>query len=276
MYAAERQRIIAAAIESDGHVTVVELTERLGVTSETVRRDLDALEAEGVLRRVHGGAVAAEFGATTERPVAERESRHAVEKRAAADAALRFVPRGGRNCILIDAGTTTAALAERIAELPRAELGDLTVVCNAAPIVQRLAVNPAITIVTLGGRFRGITAATVGHEAVEQLSRLRPDVAFIGANGLSAGFGASTPDADEGAVKRAMVRAGRRTIAVVDASKFGVDTLVRVAALDELDAVATDAAPAGELAAALDAAGVEIAVGVGAVAISGRNEGSDG
>lgn len=261
MYAVDRQRHIAASIAADGRVAVVELAERLGVTSETVRRDLDALEADGVLRRVHGGAVAADLGATAERPVAERESRMQAEKRAAADAALRFVPRGGRNCILIDAGTTTAALAERIAELPSAELGDLTVVCNAAPIVQRLARNPAITIVTLGGRFRGITAATVGHDAVEQLTRLRTDVSFIGANGLSAGFGASTPDPDEGAVKRAMVRAGRRTIAVVDASKFGVDTLVRIAPLDDLDAVATDAAPTGELAAALDDAGVEVAVG---------------
>lgn len=259
MYAAERQQRIADLIAADGRASVADLAANFGVTSETVRRDLDTLEGLNALRRVHGGAVAPDHDATFERTFAQREAEHLPAKRAAADAAMRFIPRDTRCSILLDAGSTTALVAERLAGLPARTVEELTVVCNSLELVQRLAANPAITIVMLGGRFRSITGAVVGPVTVDQLASLRPDVAFLGTNGLSASFGCSTPDPDEAAVKRAMVRGSRRRILVTDDAKFEEETLVRFAAIDELDAVATNRVPVGDLAAALADADVEVA-----------------
>ena len=89
---------------------------------------------------------------------------------------------------------------------------------------------------------------------------MRPDLAFVGANGLSAGFGLSTPDEREAAVKAAIVRSARRTIALVDASKHGDESLIRFAELADIDTLVTDAAPDPDLAAALAAADVQVVV----------------
>lgn len=258
MYAAERQQRISEVLLAEGRVSVSELSDRLRVTSETVRRDLDALEAAGSLRRVHGGAVAADRAATVERPLDVRETEHLPQKRAAADAAMRCIPNDASYSLLLDAGSTTAIVAERLAGLPARSVDGLTVICNSFQIIRRLAINPAINIVSLGGRLRGVTGAAVGPVTLDQLAGLRPDVAMVGTNGVSAGFGCSTPDPDEAAVKRAMVRGAGRRVVVADSSKFDASTLVRFAALDELDVLATDAAPAVELARALDDADVEV------------------
>ncbi len=113
-------------------------------------------------------------------------------------------------------------------------------------------------LTTIGGRIRGITGAAVGAGAVAAIEALRPDVAFVGANGLSAAFGASTPDPEEADVKRAIVHAARRVILLADHTKFEVESLRRFAALDELDVVVTDRTPTGALAEALAAADVEV------------------
>ncbi|GGA69232.1 D-beta-D-heptose 1-phosphate adenosyltransferase [Pseudoclavibacter endophyticus] len=258
MYAPERQRLIAEVVANHGRASVADLAERLGVTPETVRRDLDALETTGALRRVHGGAVAADRDATTERPLGEREGEHLRQKRAAADAAMRFIPSNARCSVLLDAGSTTAVIAERLAAMPARSVEGLTVICNSFQIIRRLAAHPSIGIVTLGGRLRSVTGAAVGPITLDQLGALRPDVAIVGTNGISADFGCSTPDPDEAAVKRAMVRSAARRIIAADSSKFDETSFVRFASLDDLDAVATDEAPTGDLAAALAVAGVEV------------------
>ena len=106
--------------------------------------------------------------------------------------------------------------------------------------------------------MRGLTAAAVGAQTVDAISRLRPDLAFIGTNGLSATFGLSTPDPDEAAVKRAIISAARRVVVLADADKFDAELLISFARLDDLDILATDAAPGGELAERLEAADVEV------------------
>ena len=92
----------------------------------------------------------------------------------------------------------------------------------------------------LGGQLRGLTQAAVGPEAVEALSTLRVDVAVLGANGLSAAHGLSTPDPDEATVKRAMVRSARQVVALVDSTKIGQEHLVSFASLDDIDLLVTD------------------------------------
>ena len=258
MYATERQESIALALESSGRVSVAELASEFDVTAETVRRDLDQLESAGLLRRVHGGAVAASRGSVTEVALGERRTEHHEAKSAIVAVAMQMLPPTFRGSILLDAGTTTALLAERLAAWTPAHGQQLTVITNSVQNLQSLDANPHLDLHLLGGRLRGITGALVGAGTVAQLAALRPDISFIGTNGLSAGFGLSTPDELEGAVKAAMVQYSRRAVVLADATKLAQEALVRFAGLDEIDTLVTDARPGADLLAALEAADVEV------------------
>lgn len=264
MFAHERHERIAALTAADGRVSVQELAELFDVTQETIRRDLDALEAEGKLRRVHGGAVAMDRLSMVEPSLSERQSQHKDQKHRIAQAAMDFLPHSSTASIILDAGTTTELLAQQLtawspgAQTPGMQAEELLVVTNAIPIAQRLCNNPAISLEILGGRVRGLTSAAVGSGVTAQLEGLRPDIAFIGANGVDARFGLSTPDALEAAVKTAMVQAAHRVVALVDSSKLDQETLVRFATLESIDVLITDAQPGTALTMALAQAGVDV------------------
>ncbi|WP_029145238.1 DeoR/GlpR family DNA-binding transcription regulator [Microbacterium luticocti] len=258
MYATERQDLIEQLLTDEGRVSVHDLARRFDVTTETVRRDLDALEQAGALRRVHGGAVPPERRSTVESPIGTRTHRRAGAKAAIADRALAVLDDGFRGSVFLDAGTTTAAVAERLAARLAAVGGTADVVTHSLTLAPILATADGVTLTVVGGRVRGVTAAAVGAGTVRAIDALRPDVVFVGTNGVSAGFGLSTPDPEEAAVKQAIVAAARRVVVVADASKFGDESLVRFARLDDVDVLVTDAAPPGDLAEALTAAGVEV------------------
>jgi len=159
----------------------------------------------------------------------------ASREQAIARAALaRLAPKPGTT-LLIDAGTTTGSLARL---LPGDT--DLTVITNSVLTAACLAAAGRTRVRILGGQLRGLTQAAVGPEAVEALSTLRVDVAVLGANGLSAAHGLSTPDPDEATVKRAMVRSARQVVALVDSTKIGQEHLVSFASLDDIDLLVTD------------------------------------
>lgn len=258
MYATERHELIATRVRDIGRVAVRQLARELDVTAETIRRDLDLLEDGGLLRRVHGGAVASGRSSIVERTLEERRTRDVDVKRRIADAAMRLIPDGFDGSVLLDAGTTTGALAERLRD--RRGPRPLPVITNSVHIAATLAPSREVEVHQLGGRVRGITAAAVGSETVAAVERMRPDVAVIGTNGVSAAFGLSTPDEFEAAVKSAFVRAGRRVVVLADGSKLDDESLVRFAVLGEIDALVTDQTPDGALAVALDDAGVEVMV----------------
>jgi len=261
VFAAERQLLISALVADRGRVTVADLATRFNITPETVRRDLDALESAGQLRRVHGGAVAADRASMSERSLAERQGQRLDEKSRIAAAAAAMIPASPTGSILLDAGTTTELLADRLSKWTPQSPGDqLLVITNAIPIAFKLSGNDEIRLHILGGRVRGLTGAVVGADTTELLDALRPDIAFVGTNGVDADFGLSTPDTAEAAVKRAIVQSARRVVALADSSKLGEKTLVRFAGLDDLDTLITDAPPSAELAAALAAADVEVVI----------------
>src|SRR6478736_1234252 len=155
MYPEERQHALALLVGQRGRVSVTTAAEQFGVTTETVRRDLAVLERAGMLRRVHGGAVPVSAVALVELGLGERTGHLSEQKARIAAAALDFVP-GMDGSIILDGGTTTAALAARLA--------------NA----------PGINVHMLGGRVRGVTQCAVGEEALHKLADLRVDVAFLG------------------------------------------------------------------------------------------------
>ena len=258
MYATERQELIEQLLSDEGRVGVHDLSRRFEVTTETVRRDLDALERSGALRRVHGGAVAAERRSTAEPTVVERSHRRAQAKAAIAARALEVLDDGFHGSLFLDAGTTTAAVAELLPLRLREIGGTADVVTHSLTLAPVLAGADELSLTVVGGRVRGVTAAAVGASTVRTIDSLRPDIVFVGTNGLSASFGLSTPDPEEAAVKEAIVKAARRVVVVADSGKFGAESLVRFASVDDIDVLVTDAAPSGELAAALRTAGVEV------------------
>jgi DeoR family transcriptional regulator, fructose operon transcriptional repressor len=249
-FADERHAEVLRLLAAEQRVESARLAARFGVSAESVRKDLAHLEARGLLRRVHGGAVPSD-SSRAEPDVTDR-SRHTAEKTAIARHALRFIPAGAT--LLLDAGTTTLRLAGMLP--PDAEL---VVYTNAMPIGSAL-LQRGITVVLLGGRIRPPTLAAVGALTSQALAAINVDVAFLGTNALSFERGLTTPDAEEAHVKHQMLAAARQRVFLVDSSKFGRQSLARHATLSDVDVLVTDAGVVAEHRTRLQAAGITVEV----------------
>jgi DeoR family fructose operon transcriptional repressor len=252
LYPEERQQAIAALVADRGRLSVAAVAEQFGVTTETVRRDLAVLERSGMLRRVHGGAVPAGTFTLVEPGLVERHGTRGEAKRAIAAAALDLLP-GSDGSVVLDGGTTTAALAEQLPADRR-----LLVVTSSVPIAARLSGAPGVSLHVLGGRVRGITQCAVGESTVRALGDLRVDVAFLGTNGITPQHGFTTPDDAEASVKRAMVRAGQRVVVLADSTKLDREHLVRFAAPEDVDVLVTDTQADPGVVAELEKAGIDV------------------
>jgi DeoR family fructose operon transcriptional repressor len=247
LYSAQRQQSILHTLAATGRVDVAAMADELSVTGETVRKDLIALERQGRLRRVHGGAIP--LHDLCFEPEVTARVEYADEKRRIAKAALAHLPRTGT--ILIDAGSTTARLAELIPPDRH-----LTAFTNTLPTALALAGKPNVTVYTLGGRVRNLTLAEVDSWAARTLGEINVDVAFLGANGISLDRGLTTPDPAEAAVKRLMLGCARRRILLSDHSKIGQVSTHKYGELADVDLLITDTGIAGTDDKALHAAGV--------------------
>ncbi|MGH2662358.1 MAG: DeoR/GlpR family DNA-binding transcription regulator [Actinomycetota bacterium] len=249
MYAEERREDIAVLVRKNGRADVTHLADRFEVTPETIRRDLTDLEQRSVLRRVHGGAIPIErFRA--EPAIAEKATAMAEEKGRIASAALSFIP--SRGTVMLDAGTTTLALAQVFPDQ------ELTVFTNGLPVGLELAARRNLQLYVIGGRVRGRTLAQVDDWALRQLADLRLDVAFVGTNGLTIERGLSTPDPAEASVKAAICRAAQQVVVLADRTKVGEEDAVRFAPLEQVDVLVTDKGLDPTYRRALEDAGVEV------------------
>jgi DeoR family transcriptional regulator, fructose operon transcriptional repressor len=248
-YADERRGHILEQLHRSSRVDAVAIAESLGVTGETIRKDLIALERQGLLRRVHGGAVSVR--ALAFEPSVDSRTEYPAEKARIARAALEHVP--SRGSVLIDAGSTTARLVEIFP-------GDreLTVYTNAIPLAMALLTRPRLTVFTLGGRLRNTTFAEVDDWALRALAEINVDVAFLGTNGISIDRGLTTPDPAEAAVKRAMVGCAAQRIVLADHGKYGVVNGVRHAECTDVDVLISDAGLPPEDAKMLQDIGIDV------------------
>lgn len=249
-YAPERQDLILQWARAHGRVEVATLAEDLGVTAETVRRDLTALERRGLLRRVHGGALPIER-LEVEPTLAARRTQASTQKHRIARRALAELPIEGT--VLLDSGSTTLAIAEQF-PTDRA----LTVVTNSVAIASVLHSVDSIELYVLGGRVRDRTGAAVGEWLESALVDVCVDVAFLGTNGFSVTRGMTTPDQTEAKAKAAMSRAARRTVVVTDSTKAGVDHFHRFARPQDVALLITDTHLDDETAEQFDAAGTDV------------------
>jgi len=249
LFSIERRKVIIDHARTSGRADVTELAKLLEVSTETVRRDLNVLEKEGLIRRVHGGAVPVErLG--FESDLAMRSSRMTEEKGRVAQKAVEYL--ADAEAIYLDEGTIFRMVADRLEPMR-----PLTVVTNSLDVATSLAGRPNIEVIVLGGRVRAKTLGTADFWAVQMLETMVLDLAIIGANGISVASGATVPDASIAEIKSAALHHARRSILIADHSKVGANSFIRFAGLSEFEMFITDDGLPAEHAAELTAGGVE-------------------
>lgn len=226
-----RRSELLAMIRSNGRVEVAEMPNLLGVSAETVRRDLRLLETQGMIRRGYGVAYPVESGAF-ESTLQVRSNINPEEKLRVASALIARI--GEAQTIFLDEGYQTQLVAQRLpVDRP------LTVVTASLPVATLLAPRSNVQVVVLGGRVRGNTLGVVDHWAADMLSRLTVDLAILGANGVSVERGMTTPDPAVAAVKTAAVQSAMRRIFVGAHHKFGTTTFVKFAEVRDFELLIT-------------------------------------
>ncbi|MGW1974837.1 DeoR/GlpR family DNA-binding transcription regulator [Streptomyces sp. NPDC001889] len=249
-------------VRANGAVSLRELARVVQTSEVTVRRDVRALEAEGLLDRRHGGAVLP-GGFTRESGFPQKSLSATAEKTAIADLAAGLVDEG--EAIVVGAGTTTQELARRLARVP-----GLTVVTNSLLVAQALAHANRVEVVMTGGTLRGSNYALVGSGAEQSLQGLRVSRAFLSGSGLTAERGLSTSNMLSASVDRALVQAAAEVVVLADHTKLGADTMFQTVPTDVITRLVTDEPPAHDDRAATELQaladqGVQIAVaGTGA------------
>ncbi|WP_257232622.1 DeoR/GlpR family DNA-binding transcription regulator [Streptomyces sp. Rer75] len=268
--------MILEMVRANGAVSLRELARVVQTSEVTVRRDVRALEAEGLLDRRHGGAVLP-GGFTRESGFPQKSHLATAEKTAIADLAAGFVEEG--EAVVVGAGTTTQELARRLARVP-----GLTVVTNSLLVAQALAHANRVEVVMTGGTLRGSNYALVGSGAEQSLQGLRVSRAFLSGSGLTAERGLSTSNMLSASVDRALVQAAAEVVVLADHTKLGTDTMFQTVPTDVITRLVTDEPPAQDDRAltelqALADQGVQIAVtgpGAGSGPAGGEGGGPSG
>lgn len=249
---ARRHQELLQLVEARGQVSVDELAQHFGVSDDTIRRDLLHLENCKVLLRTHGGAVSTALMVHRETPFLTRVSAHSEGKSRIGRAAAQLISDG--ETLIVNGGSTTFAFA--------ASLGarrNLTLVTNNVALLSALPPEAVHSTYLLGGQYRTSLASTVGPVELGS-GAVSVDTAVMGVSGLTVANGISTTHLEEARMHARMIASARRTIVVVDASKFGHDTFAQVAPLSTIDTLVTDAAPPPDFCQALNAANVELVV----------------
>lgn len=241
METSPRRREILRELFLTGYVGAKDLSDKLGVDSSTIRRDLDALAREGRLQRTHGGARA--VPGTYDVPYAVKERERLAAKNAIATAAAAHVCDG--DSIMLDSGSTTHQVA--VALKSRKEL---TIVTNDLLIARDVAEYPGVRLLVTGGELLGSTYTLFGDHSTSYVAALRVDWVFLGADAIDLSAGITNTNTLEIPLKQAMIAAGRTCIVVADSTKFGRHALVRVADLSEIDHIITDSELDDDVAAA--------------------------
>ena len=252
MFLEERQEAILNLLSRDGKVRVKDLSEMFKVTEDCFRKDLGALEKQGKLKRTYGGAVV------------RRENLHMLEvskhrntdveaKRRIAQAAVKLIHE--KDMVFLDISTSNLAIAELLVKTDR----EMTVVTNMIDILVVLARNPKIRLVFAGGKINKSRDGFWGGMTLDFISRLKPDIAFVGAVGVDVKENSvSTYDIEDGINKAAIVRVSKRAYVVAEARKLSSDGNYNYTSLDTLSGLITDSKPAEDICEAAEDYGVEI------------------
>ena len=241
MTATSRRDRILEAVAREGYVSLGSLSEEFGVAPVTIHRDLDLLEGEGLLERIHGGARSVIGRRPIQTDFSGRESQMRMQKDSIARRAIEEIPDGAT--VFLDSSTTVLAMAPYL----EAEPGrGLTVVTNSPALAARL-VAPHVHVIVLPGELDQSLRAITGRWTVEFLEQLSLNVAFASAAGITDGDGLMTTQRELAEIVKVAFARSQRRIALLDSSKFGVSALLSMAPKEQLDLVITDFGLSDEL-----------------------------
>lgn len=247
MLLSKRHGEILRLLRDEGTITISDLAARLGVSLETVRRDVKPLTREGKVTKVHGAVgLASHFG---EAPFERRMRENAAAKRMIARHVAASIRDG--DSLMLDTGTTTSFVARELVSHRR-----LTVVTNSSDIARTLSTINGNRVYMAGGELRGDSGAAFGISAIEFVSRFSVAHAIVSAGAIDAARGVMDYDLEEAEFARMVLSRGSRKLVVTDHTKFGRKGLVTVCDFSGFQALVTDRAPPEELAQALQLAGV--------------------
>lgn len=249
MFAEERKRNIARMLMEKSSLKVTELAEIFEVSESTIRRDLQEMEGDSLLKRTHGGAVVLQRRGF-EPSFKEKKEEYSGDKEKIGEIASKLIEDG--DTIILDSGTTTLEIAKRIRDKK------ITVITNSMDIAEELHDIDNIELILTGGSVRGNTRAMVGHMAEDTLKNFKADMAFIGTNGISVEDGVTTPNHIEAMIKKQMINSANKVYVVCDATKFNQVSFAVIYPLRGISAVITAGEIDEETIAAFNDEGVEI------------------
>jgi len=247
---AERHSKILEVLKQSEYVTVAELSEKLGVSMVTIRKDLKHLESLSLLYRSHGGA-SLKNPYIADRHVNEKEHLFVEEKKRIAQYAASLIKDG--ESIILASGSTINELSRQIEERKR-----IVAVCSSLVAARELAVKEISEVHQLGGIVRSSSASVVGPFAEKMLQGFRCSKLFLGVDGVDIDFGLTTTNALEASLNQDMIASAEKVIVLADSSKFGCRGFSRICSLDQVDMVITDNGLGEMFVKQLEEKGVEL------------------
>ncbi len=248
MLTSQRKQHILDLLQRDGQVVAKDLSEHLGLSPDTIRRDLRELAEEGLLQRVHGGALPASPALAD---FASRTQIAVDEKVAIGRTAAELIKPG--QVVFLDGGTTTGQLVRHLPPTLQA-----TMVTHSATIAAALATHPTVEVILIGGRLYKHSIVAVGAVAIATINQIRADLYFMGVTGIHHEVGLSTGDYEEAQVKRAMCTNAAETIVLASQEKLGAASPYFIANLDEVSSIIVDGQITEERVAPFQKLGVTI------------------
>jgi len=247
----ERLQTIQTLLSVRGRVTVVELAQQFQVAQETIRRDLQKLEKNGVVRKIHGGAISSQN--KYEQSLAARLTQNIRDKNELARVAVGLIPPG--STLFIDFGTTTNVFAEHVNQL-----SDLTVFTNSPMIAATMSENSSCEVFVIGGRYDDQIKAIYGAMAIDNIRNYYADFAVIGIGGVDPEIGLSDQHIGEAEIAKAMLARSNESIVLADPSKFNRHGVAHVADFNQIDHLVSSEPPDDEIDAVLESYGVSLSI----------------
>ena len=248
MLTTHRKKAILAALKRDGQVIAKALSESFGVSEDTIRRDLRELASDGLLQRVHGGALPSSPAAAD---FVQRQQISTVAKSAIARKAAELILPG--QVVILDGGTTSVQLAKQLPSTLQA-----TVVTHSPSIAVELVGHPHIEVVLIGGRLFKHSVVTVGAVAIEAIGHIRADVYFMGVTGVHPTAGLSTGDLEEAYIKRALAARAAEVVVLTSAEKINAASAYVIAEVTAASTIVVERETPEALTAPLAALGITI------------------
>ncbi|SFI76088.1 transcriptional regulator, DeoR family [Paenibacillus sp. UNC496MF] len=256
MIAVQRRNKIKEMLLQEHSVKVADLVKEFRVSEETIRRDLQQLEKEGMVQKNYGGAILTDDyqqSLASVLPVQQRKFQYYEEKEAIGKLAASLVGEG--QIVVLDSGSTTWCMARHLKEIP-----NLVLVTNGMNVAEECSQNEAASIFVLGGKLVTKSMSLVGPQAVGELNTYSAHSTFLGTSGIALGKGFTSSDLYEAEVKRAMIKAGSRIVILADHSKFERQALVSFAGFQDVDALITSDLTDPGLLREIEAFGVQVMV----------------